>query len=199
MQEYTANNIIQGIKDRDTKVLDFIYNNFFDQIKVFIMKNHGTEKDAQDIYQDAILVIYLKARKNSLTLSSSFNTYLYSVCRLLWLKQLEQKRQHQTIVEDTVFLELDDSYIDILEVNKRYKLYQDHFNKLSFNCRKVLRLFLAGIPLKEIALILGLKSEQHVKKRKHQCKERLVSRIKSDPKFKYNTIKQSESNKLRNG
>jgi len=186
VQEFTAENILQGLKDSDTKVLDYVYDNFFYQIKVFITRNHGTEEDAQDIYQDAILVIYLKALKNNLTLSCSFNTYLYSVCRLLWLKQLEQKRHLKTVAEDTgIFVELDKNVLELFEKNERYKLYQDHFKKLSFSCQKVLELFLAGIPLKEIANILGFKSEQYAKKRKHQCKEKLVSSIKSDPEFKY--------------
>ena len=186
MKEFTANNILQGLKDRDTKVLDYIYNNFFYQIKVFIAKNHGTVEDAQDIYQDAILVIYLKTRENNLSLTCSFSTYLYSVCRRLWLKQLEQKRQRKTIAEDTgIFIDLDESVIELFEVNDRYKLYQEHFKKLSFSCLKVLELFLAGIPLKVIAKVLGFKSEQYAKKRKYQCKEKLVNSIKTDPEFKY--------------
>ena len=37
---------------------------------------------------------------------------------------------------------------------------------------------------KEIARILGFKSDQYVKKRKHQCKEKLIASIKSDPRYK---------------
>ena len=186
MQEYTIENILQGLKDRDTKVLDYIYDNFFHQIKVFISRNNGSEEDAQDIYQDALLIIYQKIVKKNLTLTCSFNTYLYSVCRLLWLKQLEHKKNQKINTDDTgVFVELDSSIIGIHDLNERYKLYQDHFEKLSFSCQKVLELFLAGISLKEIAGILGFKSEQYAKKRKHQCKEKLVSSIKSDPEFKY--------------
>ena len=186
VREFTVNNILQGLKDRDVKIIDFIYDNFFNQIKVFITKNHGTEEDAVDIYQDALLVIYQKQQKEILTLSCSFSTYLYSVCRLLWITQFEQKQQHQFNTIDTeIFIELDNSYIEIFELNKRYKLYQDHFNKLSFSCRKVLELFLTGVPLKEIVLILNFKNEESARKRKHQCKEKLVKSIKSDPEFKY--------------
>jgi RNA polymerase sigma factor (sigma-70 family) len=186
VQEITAENILQGLKDRDTKVLDFVYKNYFNQIKVFISQNRGTEEDAQDIYQDALLIIYQKTIKNNLTLTCSFNTYLYSVCRLLWLKQLEHKKLRKVNTEETgVFVELDSSIIEIFELNERYKLYQDHFQKLSFSCQKVLELFLAGIPLKEIAEILGFKSGQYAKKRKHQCKEKLINSIKSDPEFNY--------------
>lgn len=186
MQEITAENILHGLKDRDAKVLDYIYKNFYQQIKVFISRNSGSEQDAEDIYQDALLVIYQKSVKNNLTLTCSFSTYLYSVCRLLWLKQLELNKLQRTIAEDTgVFIELDPDILDVLEINERYKLYQDHFLRLSFSCQKVLELFLAGIPLKEMANILGFKSEQYAKKRKFQCKEKLISSIKSDPEFKF--------------
>lgn len=185
MQELTAKEILHGLKDRDTRVLDFIYDNFYFQIKVFVTKNHGSEEDARDIYQDALMVIYQKQQKDNLTLSCSFSTYLYSVCRLLWLKQLEKRKQHITVTEESgIYVDVNENILDIFNLNEKYKLYQDHFSRLSFSCQKVLELFLAGIPLKEIANILGFKSEQYAKKRKYQCKEKLVSSIKSDPEYK---------------
>jgi len=158
---------------------------FYFQIKVFVTKNRGSEEDARDIYQDALMVIYQKQQKENLTLSCSFSTYLYSVCRLLWLKQLEKRKQHITVTEESgIYVDVNDNILDIFNLNEKYKLYQDHFNRLSFSCQKVLELFLAGIPLKEIANILGFKSEQYAKKRKYQCKEKLVSSIKNDPEYK---------------
>lgn len=185
MQEYKAEEILDGLRNRDTSVLDFVYTNFFQQIKVFINKNSGSDEDAQDIYQDAVLVIYQKIKKENLTLNCSFNTYLYSVCRLLWLKQLEKRKKSQEYFEDSeTVIELDDHILKLNNTNERYVIYQDHFKKLSQNCQKILELYMARIQLKEIANILGYKSDQYVKKRKHQCKEKLVNSIKNDPRYK---------------
>lgn len=184
MQEYTTHEISVGIKERDSVVLDFIYEKYFYQISAFIKKNSGSDEDAQDVYQDAILVIYQKLAKENLIIDSSFNTYLYSVCRLIWLKKLEKRKNEKTFFADSEnFINIDGEIEDWYELNERYQLYQEHFKKLSFNCQKILELFLARIPLKEIARILGLKSEVYVKKRKYNCKERLVENIKKDPKF----------------
>jgi RNA polymerase sigma factor (sigma-70 family) len=185
VQEYTVEGILNGIKERDTKVLDHIYLNFFPQVKGFILRNQGVEEDAKDIYQDAVLVIYQKLQKTKLALDCSFNTYLYSVCRLLWLKQLEKRRLLKNLANEAFDdLHLDEDLLLFDNANERYKLYQDHFKLMSYNCRKILEMFLAGIPLKDIASIMGYKSEQYAKKRKFQCKERLVKSIKSDPRFK---------------
>ncbi len=184
MQEYTTLEISVGIKERDSVVLDFVYEKYFYQISAFIKKNSGSDEDVQDVYQDAILVIYQKLAKENLTIDSSFNTYLYSVCRLIWLKKLEKRKNEKTFFADSEnFINIDGEIEDWYELNERYQLYQEHFKKLSFNCQKILELFLARIPLKEIARILGLKSEVYVKKRKHNCKEKLIENIKKDPKF----------------
>ena len=100
------------------------------------------------------------------------------------MKKLEKREKELSFFADSKnFINIDDEIDEWYELNKRYQLFQEHFKKLSFNCQKILELFLAKIPLKEIASILGLKSEFYVKKRKHICKEKLVESIKKDPKF----------------
>jgi len=199
VQEYTVEEILSGIRDKDTNVLDFIYKNYYHQIKVFITQNQGSREDAKDIYQDAMLVIFQKLQHDNLKLTCSFNTYLYSVSRLLWLKQLEKRKLWKQYTEDAEnFVTLDESILVLYDLNERYKLYQTHFKRLSFSCQKVLELFLARIPLKEIARILGFKSEQYAKKRKHQCKEKLVISIKNDPEF-HELSRHTQTNKQYNG
>ena len=53
-------------------------------------------------------------------------------------QQLEQKKLKTMFMEDTSkFVELDEGITDSHESNIRYKLYQDHFKKLSYNCQKL--------------------------------------------------------------
>ena len=72
----------------------------------------------------------------------------------------------------------------MVEKNEKYGLYQKHFNTLSTDCQKLLQLFFEKVPLKEIAGLMGYKSEKYAKKRKFKCKELLVNRIKQDTEFK---------------
>lgn len=131
MQEYTVEEILSGIRDKDTNVLDFIYKNYYHQIKVFITQNQGSREDAKDIYQDAMLVIFQKLQHDNLKLTCSFNTYLYSVSRLLWLKQLEKRKLWKQYTEDAEnFVTLDESILVLYDLNERYKLYQTHFKKI---------------------------------------------------------------------
>ncbi|MCD4788551.1 MAG: hypothetical protein K8R37_01015 [Bacteroidales bacterium] len=185
MREYSPEEILNGVQNMNADVLNYIYENYFYQIRALIDQNFGTRDDAKDIFQDAILTIYQKLQKEKTTLNCSFNTYFYSVCRLLWLKQLEQRKLKKLYLEESgEFVELDEKITTVIEANDRYKIYQDHFKKLSFNCQKILELFLAGISVKEIARILRYRSGDYIKKRKHYCKENLVASIKKDPRYK---------------
>tara|TARA_Y100001954_G_C15711775_1_gene553413 strand:+ start:295 stop:861 length:567 start_codon:yes stop_codon:yes gene_type:complete len=183
--EYNVEEIIEGIRQNDVVRLDYVYKKFYPQIKFFVTSNSGDEDDAQDIFQEAIVIIFNKLKQNQLQISCTFKTYLYSVCRLLWLKQLEKRKiKNELSIEKNDYIELTDKTEELGDRTERFGLYQEYFKKLSEDCRKVLEMSLEKIPYKKIAVIMGYKSDKYAKKRKYQCKEKLINSIKSDPKFK---------------
>ncbi len=185
MAKYNVEEILDGIRLNDIKVLQYVYKTYYSYTKYFIINNSGHEDDAKDIFQEALVVIYRKLLDEQLTISCTFKTYLYSVCRLLWLKQLEKRKvKNETSLDRENFIELADETKNLSVQNEKYRLYQKYFNLLGKDCRKVLEMSLEKIPLKQIAEIMGYKSEKYAKKRKYQCKERLIKEIKKDPQFK---------------
>lgn len=188
MRGLSDEQILKGILRHDNYVLQYIYKEFYYKINFFIKKNQGSEEDASDIFQEAIIVIYRKLKENDLIFEkSSFQGYLFSVCRFLWLKQLEKRRIEKERLNDSLPFQddlYDDNLIDLIEKNERYGLYQKHFKTLSTDCQKLLQLFFEKVPLKEIAQIMGFKGENYAKTRKYKCKELLINKIKQDSEFK---------------
>lgn len=186
MKLYNDLEIIQGIRNRDNKVLEFLYNEYFGLIHEMVSQNNGGEDDARDVLQEAIILIYKKIRNESLELNASFKTYLYSVSRNIWIRELEHREVEINYIMDFVEREaaLTDSIDLDYEQQQRYRLYQEHFNKLGRECKKVLRMFLMDLSLQHIAKTMGYKSEKYAKKRKYHCKEKLIESIKQDKRFK---------------
>jgi RNA polymerase sigma factor (sigma-70 family) len=182
--DYTTEAILEGISMSNNDVLNYIYKKFFPSIRNFIENNNGNEEDARDLFQEAIIVIYRKMKKEPLVLSCNFKTYIYSICRLLWLKHLEKKKNSNEINSEGVLDNRLDEASETYDQTERYRLYQKHFQNLGPDCKKVLQLALDKISLKEIADIMGYKSEKYAKKRKYQCKQMLIESIKSDNEFK---------------
>lgn len=187
MIEYSNVELLNGILRNDTIVLQFIFKNFYSNINFFIKKNNGDEDDANDIFQEAIIIIYRKLKANTLVLDCSFDTYLYSICRLLWLKELDKRKVEKENIKDNH--EFNDEIYDdglelVIDLNERYKLYQKHFALLGKDCQKILQLYFDKVPLKNIADMMGFKSEHYAKKRKFSCKEYLIKSIKQDLEYK---------------
>ena len=185
---YSDEQILKGVLRHDNLILQYIYKQYYYKINYFIKKNQGSEDDASDIFQETIIVIYRKLKENDLIFEkSSFAGYLFSVSRFLWLKQLEKRRIERERLNDTLpFQEnlYDENLVELVDKNERYGLYQKHFATLSTDCQKLMQLFFEKVPLKEIAKVMGYKSEKYAKTRKYKCKELLIKRIKQDTEFK---------------
>ncbi|MEM7037240.1 MAG: sigma-70 family RNA polymerase sigma factor, partial [Bacteroidota bacterium] len=166
-------------------VLKHLYASFFPRIGNFIKSNSGTEEDARDIFQDAVMVVFEKSRTPSFKLSSSLFTFLYSVCRNLWLKKLRKKdRQGVTLEQDLVSID-DPVEMEASELTRhaQYQLYRKKFRELGDQCRQLMQLSLEGKRMREIVEKMGFSSEQYARKRKFKCKEKLIRLIRQDPEF----------------
>ena len=184
---YSDKDYLDGLKTRDSEIITAIYYNHIDLVKNLAVKNSGNEEDAEDLFQDAIIITYKKIVNEELELTSTFRTFFYSICRNLWLQRLS-KRPGKVIdiadVEEYVPLSDSQEYEIHDESENRERLYLKHFGKLSSDCQKILKHFAEGKSVREIAQIMRYKSEDYAKSRKYQCKEILKRRIKNDPLYK---------------
>jgi DNA-directed RNA polymerase specialized sigma24 family protein len=88
---YSDEMIVEGLRNKDHEKIRFLYRNYFDSIQRLILKNSGNTEDAEDIFQDALVIVYKKIQDNQLKLSCSFKTYMYAISRNLWLQKLQKK------------------------------------------------------------------------------------------------------------
>ena len=69
--------ILAGVRKRDNRVLQYIYKNSFNPIKQLILSNAGAENDAEDIFQEALIIIFRKLKEEQdFQLTAAFNTYI---------------------------------------------------------------------------------------------------------------------------
>jgi RNA polymerase sigma factor (sigma-70 family) len=179
---YTNEELINGIRNRNNTILQYIYTTFYPIIREFVIRNHGKADDAKDVFQEALVVIFRKTLEEEINLHSSFTNYLYTVSRFIWLKMLKRKKLFSEKITEVIHpLEMESDDILDIEVSLERKVYQYYFSKLGKDCREILTMFYHEMSFREIAIKLGKASEEYVRKRKHICKEHLIKMIKSDP------------------
>ena len=186
MKRLSDEEIIAGLRKRDNRVLQYIYKNSFTPVKQLILHNAGSDKDAEDIFQEALIVVFKKLRDDdSFDLNASFSTYLYSIARLLWLKYLRNIKKldidplNRDMEERIEFEEP----LPVEDKDLRLAIYQRTLLKIPEDCQKILQLTAQDLSSKEIAQQLGFRSEGYVRKRRHFCKDYLVNKIKEDPDY----------------
>jgi len=178
--------ILAGLRKRDNRVLQYIYKNSFNPIRQLVLHNAGSESDAEDIFQEALIVIFKKLKdEQSFSLQSAFSTYLYSIARLLWLKHL---REIKKIEIDPLNRDMEERIefeepLPVQDKDLRMAIYQRTLMKIPEDCQKILQLTGQDLSSSEIAEQLGFRSEGYVRKRRHFCKEYLVSKIKEDADY----------------
>ncbi len=66
MINYTNEEILNGILRNDNVILQYIYKNFYYKVNLYVKKNSGDNEDANDVFQEAVIVIYRKLKANEL-------------------------------------------------------------------------------------------------------------------------------------
>ena len=137
------------------------------------MSTNCQAADAEDIYQEALLVFYKKAQAPDFRLSASINTYLYSVCNFMWKDALRKKEKHVfTDVNESSIP--DEDFLKDLEVHHQYDVAEQVISSLGERCKELLVLFyFQALKLKDIAKKMGYNSENTTKNQKYKCLQRL--------------------------
>ncbi len=190
---YSEKELVRGIINENNDVILYIYNNSFRPVRHMITRNSGSEEDARDIFQDSLIILYKKLKARNLKLKCSVSTFIYSIARLLWLKELKTRGAVTKRIDDyDGWADEENNIARIYEENERLKFYRRIFDQLSEDCRKILKMVMNSYTIAEITSIMGYSSEQHTKNRRYRCKKALVNRIIQNPE--YNELKNEVHN-----
>lgn len=91
---------IEGIYHQSEEILGKLYKLHYPMVLQLVLMNNGSEQDAKDVYQEAIIVLCEKVRLGTFELNSKLKTFIYSVSRRLWLKRLTVKSRFTGELKD---------------------------------------------------------------------------------------------------
>jgi len=165
--------ILKRIVRRDEKVLDHLYKKYYRMMTNIVLSNNGTEQDAKDVYQEALIVFWQKAMKKDFVLTSKISTFLYSICLNQWRKELDRKSKLDNEVKDG-------EEFQTFEKEELRKVVKDCINELGDVCRDVLSYYyFDGLSMQDIAEKMNFANTDTAKTKKYKCKKKLDSLIKS--------------------
>ncbi len=179
----------EGLRKGDRQALEEIYRRYFNRTVHWVLQNSGTEDEAKDVFQEALAATYQQMRNPGFAIQYQLGTYLYTICRNIWLKHLRDDKVLRHANDQGLQFVESEQAADAGSLVTEEHLYRKKFLALGQQCQQLLQHYLQGHTVRHITQTMGFSSESYTKKRKFQCKTQLIKLIQADPL--YQTIKAS--------
>lgn len=184
--EHPDQKYINALLNNDLVLLEELYSKYSGKIKWMVLQNNGTEADAADIFQDALLSIYHKARAKNFVLTCPLDAFLYLICKNKWLNELSKRKSRPvTIIEDGGYNLGEDTFKiaeDCSLQDNRMNLLTEKLEELGDACKNLLELSWSGKSMEEVAEKLNF-TYGYARKKKSECMAKLIKLVKQSPKF----------------
>ena len=167
--------LLKGLAGNDRKAIESIYRAHYSMIQTLIINNSGTSDDARDIFQEAIIVLYEKAKSGSFELHAQLKTYLYAVSRRLWLKKLAFNKRYSGDLANAPESIATDDDIELYEHRSQdFELMERALQHLGEPCKELLEeYYIRKKNMSEIAKEFGYTNAENAKNQKYKCLMRL--------------------------
>lgn len=170
----TNTDLITDLRGENNHAFGELYKNYFGMVRHFVTNNNGKITDAEDIFQDAMLVLIQKLRQDDFQLSASIKTYIMAIAKHLWLKKLRNPRR------ETEFTDLHNNkfYEEITLSIDQEKTYWDklqfYMTKITDHCSRLMHdMFFKNKPIEQIQKDFGYSTKHNAQNQKHKCVEQI--------------------------
>lgn len=161
------------LQNRNNAAYNLLYTFYYPGIEKFVKLNSGTSADAEDVFQETIVVLLEKVPKKDFILTSSIKTYITAIAHNIWLKRLRDARR---ITRLEVDYELEDMTLAEWEQREETRaqrnLLQRIFERLTRHCVVFLtKTFLSGASREQLMEEMGYKNSHTFDNQKYKCLE----------------------------
>ncbi len=167
-------NILIDLKTENNFAYGKLYQDNFHKISKFVQNNSGNQADAEDLFQDAMMVLLEKLRQDNFQLTASIDTYVFAICKNLWFKKLRD-RNYELSVDEVQSFGFLSSINDSIEGEKTYlEKLKGYLLKITDHCNRLIHdIFFNEKAIDQIQKDYGYKTRHNAQNQKHKCVEQI--------------------------
>lgn len=173
-----------GNSQAQNTALRQLYKDYYRMIAKLILDNSGSEDSVKEIFQNGIIVFFNKVKQSDFELKSTCKTFLYAICKNLWLNELRKKKRQTPLHNQHQKIASEENIAQTLEETEQQQLLLQLLEKTGDECKKILlRYYYYRLRIKQIQEELNLTSEQVTKNKKGKCIAKLRKMIAENPGY----------------
>lgn len=175
---YTDTELLTGLGAGDRNAVADIYKLYHTVLTKWILSRGGLEADAEDVFQEALVVLYEKAKSPEFCLTCKLSTYLFAISKRLWFKKVERSASYYSLHaegdEEGAYGAYDDDVQLHLEKEEQFRQLGKALDQLGEPCRSLLKAFYEERKnMQEIAADFHYTNAENAKTQKYKCLTRL--------------------------
>jgi len=173
--------IITAIKEgKDDKVLNELYQGILPKVTSYIRNNSGSEEEAFDIFQDAVLCFFKLVINNKFDEKYDVSGFIFTVSRNCWINRVKKLNRHIS-VDTNESKELEEhGFLESIYDQERRDLVKMLFSQLELKCKEILTYTVyQNMTMEDICSRMGFASENAAKTTNYRCKKKLMNLVKS--------------------
>ena len=169
-----ADDIIELLRTDRKQAFQQLYKKYYSMVSYLIKKNSGSKEDAADIFQESLVVLYEQSLQPNFKINCLIKTYLYSIARNLWLKELRTRKQKLNIKDYERHISLNLEEYQEEKEDSRKDVVKEAMKRLGENCQKILlSYYYQNKKMNDIAVELGYTNAANAKNQKYKCMQKL--------------------------
>lgn len=163
------------IKNGDESALVTLYQSNQRMITSYILRNSGTEDDAEDLLQEAVIIVWERIRSGRFEYSAQLSTFIFATVKNMWMRRLaKNRREIPTEIQDENVGSNEESAEEKMIDAERVNAVAIALQKIGEPCKTLLILFYwEECSTEEIAQRMKFANADTVKSKKYQCKKML--------------------------
>lgn len=178
--------ILIDLKGENNHAFGQLYKEYFPMVNRFVTNNNGRTDDAEDVFQDTMVVFLEKLRKDDFILTASIKTYIMAIAKNLWLKRLRTSYKEIEFTDS-----LDNKFFDTInlaiEHEKSYwEKLRSYLPLITIHCQKIIDdIFFKEKQIAQIQKEYGYSTKHNAQNQKHKCVEQ-IKKVKEQDENKKN-------------
>jgi RNA polymerase sigma factor (sigma-70 family) len=182
VKEYTDNEIIECLRNRQSYVVHYLSDRYMPMVRLMVFQNGGSVEDARDIFQDGLIIMLEKLDNKEFALTCKFRTFLYCVCENLWKTVLDKRQAASNYISRRMEPEIEKDFTEQIDHELYQEIFRDVFETLDPISKKILTLYWQEVSPQQIADKLGY-TYGYVRKKKCEAQSELTDKVKRHPGY----------------
>jgi RNA polymerase sigma factor (sigma-70 family) len=170
MQPISDSILLEQLKREDNFSFEQLYKLYFPSILNFVSNNKGSNEDAEDVFQEAIIILLQKLRQENFLLTSSLKTFLFAIAKNIWLKKLRDNKKITSNDFEKYSLETEIFDTEIIAEKTNEEKVENWLTKITNNCQRILKaIFFYQEPMDSLMKKMGWKNKHTAANQQYKC------------------------------